>query len=80
MRLSNIHIETVMPGKKEWLHASVPEVPAAYPQSRMFGWLPASGLYCRHVRGLSLKDITFYGTCRRVAQHGHRRRRAAVDA
>ena len=59
VRLSNIHIDTVMPGKKEWLPSSVPEVPAAYPQSRMFGWLPASGLYCRHVRGLSLRDISF---------------------
>jgi hypothetical protein len=59
VRLSNIHISTVMPGNKEWLPSSVPEVPAAYPQSRMFGWMPASGLYCRHVRGLSLRDITF---------------------
>lgn len=59
VRLSNIHIDTVMPGNKEWLHPSVPEVPAAYPQSRMFGWMPASGLYCRHVRGLSLRDISF---------------------
>ncbi len=59
VRLSDVHIDTVMPGKKEWLRASVPEVPAAYPQSRMFGWLPASGLYCRHVRGLSLRDISF---------------------
>ena len=59
VRLSNIHIDTVMPGKKEWLRTSVPEVPGAYPQSRMFGWLPASGLYCRHVRGLSLRDVSF---------------------
>ncbi len=59
VRLSNIHIDTVMPGKQDWVHSPVPEVPAAYPQSRMFGWLPASGLYCRHVQGLSLKDITF---------------------
>ena len=59
VRLSDIHIDTVMPGNKEWIHSPVPEVPAAYPQSRMFGWLPASGLYCRHVRGLSLKDVTF---------------------
>jgi hypothetical protein len=59
VRLSDMHIDTVMPGKKEWLHSSVPEVPAAYPQSRMFGWLPASGLYCRHVRGLSLRDVSF---------------------
>ncbi len=59
VRLSNIHIETVMPGQPEWLRSEVPEVPAAYPQSRMFGWMPASGLYCRHVNGLSLKDVTF---------------------
>lgn len=59
IRLSNIHIDTVMPGKKEWVHSPVPEVAAAYPQSRMFGWLPASGLYCRHVRGLSLRDVSF---------------------
>jgi hypothetical protein len=59
VRLSDIHIDTVMPGNKEWLHSSVSEVPAAYPQSRMFGWLPASGLYCRHVRGLSLRDVSF---------------------
>jgi hypothetical protein len=59
VRLSGIHINTVMPGDKEWLHSSVPEVPSAYPQSRMFGWLPASGLYCRHVRGLSLRDVAF---------------------
>ena len=59
VRLSNIHIDTVMPGNKAWVHSPVPEVNAAYPQSRMFGWLPASGLYCRHVRGLSLRDVSF---------------------
>ena len=59
VRLSDIHIDTVFPGKKEWLRTPVPEVPEAYPQSRMFGWLPASGLYCRHVRGLTMKDVSF---------------------
>jgi hypothetical protein len=59
VNLSNIHIDTVYPGKKEWLKASVPEVPKAYPQSRMFGWLPASGLYCRHVKELSLRNMSF---------------------
>ena len=57
--LSNITVDTIMPGKKEWITSQVPEVPKAYPQSRMFGWLPASGLYCRHVRGLRLKEINF---------------------
>ena len=59
VRLSNIYIDTVMPGKREWLAQTVPEVPQAYPESRMFGWLPASGLYCRHVRGLSLRSVSF---------------------
>ncbi len=49
VRFSNVHIDTVMPGKREWLPPAVPEVEKAYPQSRMFGWLPASGLNCRHV-------------------------------
>jgi hypothetical protein len=59
VRLTNFHIDTAMPGDKVWLKPSVPEVPGRYPESRMFGWLPASGLYCRHVRGLSLRDVTF---------------------
>jgi len=59
IRISNVHIDTVYPGKKEWVKKPVPEVENAYPQSRMFGWLPASGLYCRHIKGLSLSNISF---------------------
>ena len=59
VRLSDIRIATVMPGKPEWVGHPVPEVPAEYPQSRMFGWLPASGLYVRHVHGLSMRDVSF---------------------
>jgi Glycosyl hydrolases family 28 len=59
VRLSDIRIATVMPGKLEWVAHPVPEVPADYPQSRMFGWLPASGMYVRHVRGLSMRNISF---------------------
>jgi hypothetical protein len=35
----------------------VPERPDAYPEAAMFGPLPASGIYCRHVRNLSLTGI-----------------------
>jgi polygalacturonase len=35
----------------------VPERLAAYPEAKMFGALPASGIYCRHVRALSLNRI-----------------------
>lgn len=38
----------------------VPERPDAYPEARMFGPLPASAIYCRHVRGLSLNRITLH--------------------
>jgi hypothetical protein len=57
VRLSNIDIETVMPGKPGWVANPVPEEPARYPESRMFGWLPASGFFCRHVDGLWMRDI-----------------------
>jgi hypothetical protein len=32
--------------------------PADYPQVTMFGTLPAGGLFCRHVQGLVLDDLT----------------------
>jgi hypothetical protein len=59
VRLSDIRIDTVMPGKPEWVADPVPEAAGDYPQSRMFGWLPASGLYVRHVRGLSMRSVSF---------------------
>ena len=60
VQLSDIRIVTVMPGKPEWVTNPVPEVPAEYPQSRMFGWLPASGFqYVRHVHGLSMRNVFF---------------------
>ncbi len=37
--------------------AEVAEKPAGYPEHNMFGILPAYGLYCRHVSGLTLRDI-----------------------
>lgn len=35
----------------------VPEQAEAYPEGSMFGPLPAYGLYCRHVRGLTLDRV-----------------------
>jgi hypothetical protein len=37
--------------------APVPELLDAYPQNTMFGALPASVLYARHVDGLILDDV-----------------------
>lgn len=57
--LSNIHIENVLPSRPEWLKRAVPEAADKYPESIMFGMLPCSGLYARHVRDLTLRDFSF---------------------
>ncbi len=55
-------IQLTAPGGGTPLPANhqVPERPEAYPEARMFGALPASGLYCRHVRGLSINRFTLH--------------------
>jgi hypothetical protein len=60
--LSNIRIDNVLPSRPEWVGREVPEREKAYPESRMFGMLPASGLYVRHVRDLRLNNLTFSAT------------------
>lgn len=57
--LSNIRIDSEEGGKAEWAKRVIPEVPEAYPEARMFGRLPAYGLYCRHVKGLRLRHLEF---------------------
>ncbi len=37
----------------------IPEAIGDYPEFSMFGELPAWGMFARHVRGLSLKNVTF---------------------
>jgi hypothetical protein len=36
----------------------VPECAQNYPESKMFGVLPAWGLYCRHAEGLTFENVT----------------------
>jgi hypothetical protein len=57
--LSNVHIETQEPGLREWASRPIPEVPNAYPEARMFGRLPAYGIYVRHARGIRMRDVVF---------------------
>jgi hypothetical protein len=54
-------IQLAVPGGEAAFPADrqVPELPEAYPEGKAFGKLPAYGLYCRHVRGLSLNRVTF---------------------
>jgi hypothetical protein len=57
--LSNLRIDSEENGEAAWADRKIPEVPKAYPEARMFGRLPAYGLYCRHVAGLRLKGVEF---------------------
>jgi polygalacturonase len=60
--LRNIRIDTDEGGRREWIDREIPEVPADYPEARMFGRLPAYGLYCRHVTDLHLSDVRVRST------------------
>ena len=55
--LSGIRIDSEEAGHEDWVSRTIPEVAPAYPEARMFGRLPASGFYCRHVNGLRMKDV-----------------------
>jgi len=57
--LSNLHFENVLSSRPEWVGTSVAEKESAYPEARMYGMLPASGLYVRHARNLRLDRIEF---------------------
>lgn len=57
--LSQISVNNVLQIRTESVGRSVPEKESAYPEARMFGMLPASGLYVRHVRDLRLNDLVF---------------------
>ena len=57
--LSRISVESVLQGRPDWVGRAVPEKETAYPEARMFGMLPASGLYVRHARDLQFDNLTF---------------------
>lgn len=54
--LSDISI-TMKGGEPAGPAGPVPEAAGDYPHAPMFGPLPASGLYVRHVRGLTLRNV-----------------------
>jgi polygalacturonase len=56
--LADISIETSEHGRPEWTRHSVPEQAANYPEARMFGRLPSSGLYVRHANGIRLRNLS----------------------
>lgn len=57
--LSDIEIRTEGGQQRTLVEKPVPELPAQYPEARMFGRLPAFGLYARHVDGLRIHRAHF---------------------
>ena len=55
--LTNINLAFEGTGTKEETTREIPEKPTSYPESVMFGTLPAYGFFCRHVNGLKLQNI-----------------------
>jgi hypothetical protein len=56
MTIENARI-TAAGGTRDRVGLGVPERPARYPNVRMFGDLPAFGLYLRHARDVSLRNL-----------------------
>jgi len=54
--ISDVVLRTQEQGEKGW-GSEVPEVATEYPEARMFGRLPAYGLYVRHAKGIRLRNV-----------------------
>ena len=61
LTLANLRIQFQGGGTATDLSREVPELAEHYPEFKMFGVLPASGLYCRHVKNLRLlnSEVSF---------------------
>jgi hypothetical protein len=55
--LANVRLGFDGGGTKEHTTRQIPEQEKNYPESTMFGTLPAYGFYCRHVRGLKFSNV-----------------------
>lgn len=55
--LSDISLTFAGGGTAQQAERAVPELAANYPESGMFGVLPAYGFYCRHAEGLVLRNV-----------------------
>ncbi len=55
--LSDVRLWFTGGGRAEDAAREVPEHPDKYPEHNMFGVLPAYGLYCRHMAGLTLRNV-----------------------
>jgi polygalacturonase len=62
VKLSNIYVETAGGASVETTQIHPPELEAKYPEPQMFGTMPASGFYLRHVRNLEMSHVEIANT------------------
>ena len=89
--LRNIRVAAAGGGAAELASMSVPDLERRYPDATMFADLPAYGLYCRHVAGLTVEGLALalgqtdarsavvLESVRDARLRALRRRRPAVD-
>ncbi len=57
IKISDLYLQQIGGGTKEWAEANPPEKENGYPESTMFGRLPARGFFLRHARNLEFSNI-----------------------
>ena len=57
VKLSNIYIETVGGATADAAQIQPPELESKYPEPSMFGPMPASGFFLRHVRNVEMSHV-----------------------
>jgi polygalacturonase len=62
VKLSNIYIETVGGATPDMAKIEPPELENKYPEPSMFGAMPASGFFMRHLRNLEMSHVEIANT------------------
>jgi polygalacturonase len=62
VKLSNIYIETVGGATAEAAQVQPPEYENKYPEPQMFGAMPASGFFMRHMRNVEMSHVEVANT------------------
>jgi len=62
VKLSNIYIETVGGATPEMAKIEPPELENKYPEPSMFGAMPASGFFLRHMRNVEMSHVEIANT------------------
>jgi len=57
VKLSNIYIEPAGGATRDAASVRPPELESSYPEPRMFGPMPASGFFLRHIRNIEMSHV-----------------------